>query len=306
MKSYYSPNATSDKACAVALGCFDGVHAGHIELIENARKLAQEQNISCAVWSFSEPPRNFFAKNKVPLLTTTEEKSDVMQSLGVDIFVCVPFCQEISEMSAEDFFNTVLIGNMKAKHIVCGFNYKFGKNGSGNAEILRELCEKSNVSLSVIPPVTINDITVSSSEIRASLESGNIETANAFLTRPYSIRGEVINGQHLGRKLGFPTVNQVFPASKVVPSYGVYLSKIDYESDTKYGITNIGKRPTVGGDTIYAETNIFDFDGDLYGKNIKIELLQFIRPEQKFSGIEELSAQVKNDIEKSKQLLKSI
>ena len=192
---------------------------------------------------------------------------------------------------------------MNAKHIVCGFNYRFGKNGSGNADVLKELCAKNGISLSIIPPVTIDGVTVSSTEIRIALEGGNPELANAFLTRPYYIQSEVINGQHLGRTLGFPTINQTFPPQKAIPLHGVYLSRVLFNNTVKYGITNVGLRPTVGSDTVYAETNIFDFNENLYGVLVKTELLHFLRGEQKFSSLEKLSAQVKQDIEKAKQLL---
>ena len=303
MESYYSISAKAAKECVVALGCFDGVHAGHIKLIEEARKIAVDKNLATAIWSFSEPPRNFFTENKIPLLTTAEEKRDIMNSLGVDIFVSVPFNEEISEMSAEDFFYTVLLKNMKAKHIVCGFNYRFGKKGAGNADVLKELCDKNKISLSVISPVKIDEITVSSSEIRSALENGNIERANAFLTRSYAIYSPVIDGQHLGRKLGFPTVNQAFPPFKAVPKRGVYLSQITFGNTTKHGITNIGLRPTVGADKIYAETNIFDFEENLYGTLINVELLHFLREERKFATLEELTEQVHHDITTAKEIL---
>ena len=192
---------------------------------------------------------------------------------------------------------------MKSKHIVCGFNYRFGKGGSGDTELLRKLCKKNNIGISIIPPITVDGITVSSSEIRTAIENGNVELAEKLLGRPYSLRAKVINGKHLGHTLGFPTVNQEFEGGKAVPLYGVYLTRTRIDKKTKYGITNIGIQPTVNANRLYAETNIFDFSGDLYGKIITVEFLRFLRTERKFDSVDDLKAQISNDVQKAKNML---
>ena len=303
MKTYASPNFSSTLPCVTALGCFDGVHAGHSYLISEAKKIANEKNIQTAVWSFTEPPKNYFKPHSVPLLTLHSEKRIAMQRLGVDILVSVPFDQQTSSLSAEDFFNEILIKRMKSAHIVCGFNYRFGKGGVGDTELLRKLCDKNNIEISVIPPITVDGITVSSSEIRTAIDNGNVELAKKLLGRPYSLRAKVISGKHLGHTLGFPTVNQEFEGDKAVPLYGVYLTQIQIGKKTNYGITNIGVQPTVNASKLYAETNIFDFSGDLYGKTITVEFLRFLRTERKFDSVDDLKSQISNDIQKAKSML---
>ena len=302
MRTKLSLDFCAEQPHVVALGCFDGVHKGHTELIRQARRIANASSLPLAVFSFAQPPKSFFSSNPISLLTTLEEKKRIMASLGVDLFVCVPFNEEIASMDAERFFYDILKDKLCASYILCGFNYRFGKKGLGDTELLSELCSDNGVGLSVISPIEIDGSTVSSSAIRRALEEGDVRGAASLLGRPYSIRSEVISGQQLGRRLGFPTVNQIFEAGLITPKNGVYLSRIRVGNTVKKGITNVGVRPTVDGENLCAETNIFDFEGDLYGKKIRVEFLDFIRPETKFSCIEELSAQVHRDIEKAKNM----
>lgn len=306
MKTYTTLKFGTDTHTVCALGCFDGVHLGHTHIINEAKRVAESLSLPTAVWSFREPPRNYFARDKVKLLTTPAEKRLAMRALGVDIFVSVPFKKDIASLSARAFFEDILIGRLNARHIVCGFNYRFGNGGEGDADMLKALCAEHGIGLSVIPPVMLGEITVSSSEIRAALSCGNVSTANALLGKPYSLRAAVIDGQHLGRTLGFPTVNQRFSEKKLLPRNGVYISRLHMGRQIRYGITNIGLRPTVGGTSLCAETNIFDFEGDLYGKILTVELLAFLRPEQKFSSVDELSNQVRKDIEEAKNFIKNL
>jgi riboflavin kinase/FMN adenylyltransferase len=200
-------------------------------------------------------------------------------------------------MSAEEFFSEILLKNIGALHIVCGFNFRFGANGSGDTELLNTLCEKHGVGLSVIDPVALDGMSVSSSAIRRAISDGDTKLAARLLGRPYSLRERVVNGQHLARKLGFSTANQVFPEKKAVLRYGVYSVRVRVGRKAHLGIANVGMRPTVNGSLLCAETHIFDFDGDLYGKYITVEFLEFIRPERKFDSINELEKQIKQDIE---------
>ena len=305
MRSYYSINTALNTPCVVAIGCFDGVHLGHSKLVRKAKKIADEKALPAVIWSFSEPPKNHFNPSSTPILTTVDEKRKLMKEEGADIFICVRFDSNVASLSPEDFFNTILVKRLKAAHVVCGFNYRFGKNGIGNTKLLSKLCKKSGIGFTCVQPVTVGGITVSSSEIRTALEKGEIEFANSLLGRAFSIKEKVIDGQHLGRTLGFPTINQDMPPHKATPAYGVYLSKISCGRLCRYGITNVGIRPTVGSDRLYAETNIFDYSGNLYEKKVKVELLKFIRPEKKFANLSELTQQVKHDIETAKNHLKN-
>ena len=304
MKTFKSAAFCSEQPTVCALGCFDGVHIGHSRLILEAGKIAASLSALSAVWSFAEPPRNYFSTERVPLITTSEEKRKQMQKLGVDIFVSVPPDKEVLSLSAEDFFCEILIKRMNVRHIVCGYNYRFGSGGKGDTSLLKTLCEAHKIGLSVIPEVKIGEMTVSSSEIRKALSDGRISDATAMLGRPYALSAHVSDGQHLGRQLGFPTVNQILSPYKLLPRHGVYVSRIHFDRKQRYGITNIGTRPTVNENTLCAETHIFDFSGDLYGKAITVELLDFLRSEQKFSSLCGLKKQVNEDIAKAKEIVK--
>ena len=291
----------------VALGCFDGVHLGHRAVILRAVRWAKELGLSCTVFAFESSPKNYFAPNSAPQLTDRNAKISLFEKLGVDTVVCIPFDEAIATISAEDFFQRILCDLLGAKHIVCGYNYSFGAKGQGNTDLLASLCDAAGVGLSVLPPITIDGSMVSASTIRKALEEGRLDDAYLLLGRFFSIRSVVVDGQHLGRRLGFPTLNQILSSALVVPKYGVYFSRVSIEDSEKkyFGITNIGTRPTVGSEFVGAETHVFEFEGDLYGKTVEVELLSFLRPERKFGSVEELSAQVHSDIEIAKQLAKN-
>lgn len=303
MRSYTLSSFRKKSPCVCALGCFDGVHIGHVALIEEAKNIAHALKLSSLVWSFREPPKNFFSKVPVPILTTPEEKREIIRSLGVDIYVGIPFETKIASFTAEEFFKKILIDKIGAAHIVCGFNYRFGRGGSGDTALLEKLCGEYGIGLSIIPPVVVDGVTVSSSTIRSYLIDGRLDAAKALLGRPYSLRAKVVNGQHLGRTLGFPTTNQSFSLGKLAPKNGVYLSRISFAGKQKYGITNTGFRPTVNGDTLCSETHIFNFNGNLYEKILTVEFLEFLREEKKFESLDELSMQVHSDMEIAKSII---
>lgn len=287
---------------AVALGCFDGVHIGHRAVIDEAVSAAKSLGLTSAVFTFSEPPRNFFAPGSVPVLTDKSEKCRRISALDVELLFCVDFTAEIAALSPGEFFTEVIVGQLSARHIVCGFNYTFGAKGAGNTELLSALCREHGIGLTIIDPVASGGVSVSSSLIRSHIQNGEMEMAREYLGYNYSITSTVVGGQKLARKLGFPTVNLVPPQNTILPKNGVYVSRVDFEGNVRelFGITNIGMRPTVKADAICAETHIFDFDGDLYGKELRVELLHFIRAERLFDSVEELREQVCADIEYAK------
>ena len=303
MKSYKTNEFFSDSPSVVALGCFDGVHIGHQTVIKRAVSIAKELSVKSAVWTFDESPRNFFTPYSSPVITDRDEKRKLMRTLGIDIFVSIPFDIETGALSPEDFFERILLQKLRAVHIVCGFNYSFGKGGAGKTDLLRTLCDENGVGLTVIESIDTNGAPISSSRIREAIESGNIEEAQKYLGRPYSINTIVIDGQKLARRLGFPTVNQVFERGILVPKSGVYITRVTIDSKKHYGITNVGIRPTVGGKTLCAETHILDFSGNLYGKKLRVEFLHFMRPETAFSSIDELSQKVHDDIATAKAII---
>lgn len=297
---YRSPAPT-----VVALGCFDGVHLGHRAVICRAVEIAKGKELTSLVWTFEEPAKNFFVPGSVPLITTWEEKKTQIRRLGIDVLVCGALEPAITSLSPKDFFEKILIERLNAKHLVCGFNYSFGQGGRGDTALLGELCRKHGIGLTVIPAVSMEGLEVSSTQIRAAVEDGRPADAAVLLGRPYALRTIVIDGQKLARRLGFPTLNQVFRRGALVPKRGVYVTRIRMAGKEKHGITNVGIRPTVGGSLLCAETHIFDFEGDLYGKTVTVEFLHFLRAETKFDSVELLSEQVRTDIEQAQLWLKS-
>lgn len=296
---------TSPSPCVVALGCFDGVHRGHEAVIRRARTIADEQSLPLAVWSFRTPPKNYFSPNAAPLITTVEEKENLLRSLGANIVLSVPFDEAIASMPYEEFFETILCERLCAKHIICGYDFTFGAGGRGNPERLKALCDGRGIALSIVPALVIGGEAVSSSRIREAIEAGNTAATQDLLGRAYAITAEVVHGQHLARDLGFRTINQLLPEGKAVPKYGVYVVQVAVDGASYYGIANVGMRPTVGGTILCAETHVFDFSGDLYGKTVAVSFLHFLRPETRFSSLETLTAQIARDVSTAQEWLKN-
>ena len=295
----------SPAPCVLALGCFDGVHRGHEAVIRRAREIADKHGLPLAVWSFQTPPKNFFVPNAVPLITTVEEKASLIEALGADVLLSIPFDKAVASIPYEEFFHEILCRRLSARHLVCGFDFTFGAKGLGNTDRLAALCHENGLSLSVVAPFGMDDEAVSSSRIREAIEAGDTEKTQNLLGRPYSITAEVIHGQHLARDLGFRTINQQIPREKAVPRHGVYVTRVAIGDKTHYGITNVGMRPTVGGTLLCSETHIFDYCEELYGTTPTISLLHFLRPETRFSSLDALVAQVNADIENAKVWLKN-
>lgn len=301
---YYTNNDFSlDAKTVVALGCFDGVHTGHRAVISKAVEIAKQRSFKSAVWCFDAPPKNFFLPNSAPVITSADEKMRLISELGVDITACVPFDMSIGSLSPENFFCEILINKMRAAHIVCGYNYTFGKNGAGSTSLLSKLCAERNVGFTALTPVYSDDMPISASAIREALAIGDTKTAERLLGRPFSLSGKVDNGNHLGRTLGFPTANIAAKDGAALPKNGVYLTRATFDGTVRYGITNVGRHPTVLVEKPLAETYLFDFDGDLYNKEIRLEFLDFIRPEETFSSLDELKNQVSSDVNKAMQII---
>ncbi|MBO5883777.1 MAG: bifunctional riboflavin kinase/FAD synthetase [Clostridia bacterium] len=304
METYTTPKTKPGASCVLALGCFDGIHVGHKAVIDTARAKACELGVSSAVWTFLEPPKNFFAPNSAPTITDFKEKQRLISDLRIDFFFCIPFDSEIRDTSPEDFLEKYILSVMDVKHIVCGFNYRFGKNAIGDTKLLSDFCSSKNIGLTVLPPTTVDGKIVSSSLIRSAVEKGEVEYAAKLLGRYYSITFIVTDGQALARKLGFPTANGSLPDNKLLIRKGVYASRVFFSGEYKYGITNVGIRPTVNGKRLCMETHLFDFSGDLYGQELTVEFLSFIRDEVKFDSLDAMSEQIHKDIEKAKKLIK--
>lgn len=288
----------------IALGFFDGVHVGHGALLRAAKKQAEELDCTAAALTFHPHPNRLIFGEKTPLINTLPERRQLMTGLyGMDEMLVLPFDRAFMEMDWQDFVNNVLVKQFEAVHVVCGFDYTFGHRGLGNARNLQQLCLELGIGCHVVEKVELLGEEVSSTRIRALLEQGRPEEANVLLGHCHFISGTVLEGKKLGRKLGFPTANLLLGEDLVVPAKGVYAAKVTLQNGKVYkGVTNVGSRPTINDGThITVETCLLDYEGDLYGQEIRVELMKFLRPEQKFDSLEELKQAVLNDIENAKK-----
>ena len=271
---------------AVALGTFDGLHKGHLavlNIMDGYKKIAL---------TFENPPKSVI-RGQFDLLMSPKLKARRLLSMGIEP-VFLKF-SEISDVSALDFLNMVK-QDYSPDLISCGFNYRFGKGGKGDLNLLKSFCDKSGITLKIAEPVKFDGEIVSSTRIRDLLKDGETEKANRLLSEPFTFQSEVIKGDGRGKTLGFPTINQVYPKELVKIKSGVYKSKITVDGKVFDSITNLGRRPTFPLDYIISETYILNFSGNLYGKSPQISLLRFLRNEIKFSSAEELKTRIENDI----------
>lgn len=281
----------------VAVGCFDGIHIGHQKIIADMCNYAKKNNLVSTVFTFPNSPAAVLGKAPQRALLTQEDKMKILETLGVQKCFSIDFLS-IRNTLAEDYIKNILLENLCAKAVFCGFNYHFGKQAKGDSEFLHDICNKFNVETFISSPICYSDIVVSSSRIRNLIEDGKIYTANKLLGKPFSIEKTIVEGKHNGRTVGVPTVNQNLPPEFVTPRFGVYASFVWIDGTLYESITNVGTRPTVGGVNKNVETHILgNFNGSLYGKKIRTELLYFVRDERKFDNLTELSQQIKRDID---------
>lgn len=279
---------------SVALGFFDGVHLGHQAVINSAVNKACD-DIKSAVLTFSDSPLSTLTMCKKPLLTTKEEKFSLFEKLGVDIVYCIDF-DDVKDMSADEFVRDVLCDKLGATHISTGYNYHFGKGGNAGTSELKALCGPLGITAFVSDPVLYNNEAISSTRIRECIKSGNMKDANEMLNYNFSIKGKVVQGNHIGTKISTPTINLPLSDERIIPRFGVYASRVLVDDSVFMGATNIGTHPTVGGNEVLCETHLLDFLGDdLYSKNVEIQLLYFVRDEKKFDSITALKAQIEKD-----------
>ena len=285
------------KNSAVTLGKFDGLHLGHQMLMEQVIA-SKKQGYRAVMFSFLYHPENLFSRKEFELIYTEEEKLHKLRSSGMDVLVSYPFTEETKNIEPEDFIRDVLVGKLDAKLIVVGKDYRFGRKRRGDIHMLKELENTYGYRVIACEKKRWNDTTISSSAIRKELSLGNMESVNAMLGQTYSIIGQVLHGRKIGRTLGMPTTNIIPPTNKLLPPCGVYATKTLIDGIYYPGVTNIGYKPTVGeGELKGVETFLFDFDQDLYGKEIEVELYHFQRPELKFDSLEELKERMQEDIE---------
>ncbi len=285
-----------DKATAVAIGKFDGVHTGHRRLLREI--LEQKKNgLAACVFTFDPPPAVLFGKSDGKELTTKEEKRVLFAQMGVDILIEFPLTMETAAMEPSEFASKILAKQMKAKFIAAGTDLSFGAKGAGNAKLLQNLSKKLGFEVKTIEKVCIDGREVNSTDIREQLKAGKIEQAVKYLGMSYPVIGTVVHGNQIGRTIGFPTVNLLPQTNKLLPPNGVYYSEVCVNGETYRAISNVGYKPTVTEEKILGvESYLYDFDQDIYDETIEVYLFAFKRPEQRFESLDALKEQLKQDI----------
>lgn len=278
----------------VALGNFDGVHLGHQALLAEAKRLGEALSLPVAVWSFATLP----GEN----LTTPAERAAYLRAYGADEVIYDAF-ERVRDFMPERFFREVLVEALNVKACVCGFNYSFGQYGAGHADTLEALCREARVLCRVVSEVALDGETVSSTRIRALLREGRVEAAAGLLGHPYALTGRVESGRHFGRTMGLPTLNQRFEEGICLPKRGVYATFCRLNGEVYPSVTNVGCCPTVtdGRETV-VETHILDFQGELYGEEVKVGFLRWLREEKKFSSVEALKEEIEGNCREAKRV----
>jgi riboflavin kinase / FMN adenylyltransferase len=287
----------SDKKTIVTIGTFDGVHIGHKKIIDKIVQNCKSENVESIILTFFPHPRMVLNENSdIKLLNTIAEKSELLAKNGIQNLVIQNFNTAFSELSAEEFVANVLVKQLNIQKIIIGHDHHFGKNRSANINDLIIFGKKYNFEVEQISVEEIDDVAISSTKIRNAIIDGNIALANEYLGYNYQISGNVIKGKQLGRTIGFPTANINLEENyKLIPKFGVYIVKSFFENKTIFGIMNIGLKPTFDEKNVTIEVHFLDFNADLYNKKITVSILEFIREEQKFDGIDELKSQIEKD-----------
>ncbi|MCF6268213.1 MAG: bifunctional riboflavin kinase/FAD synthetase [Melioribacteraceae bacterium] len=286
-----------DEKTVLTIGTFDGIHKGHKVLFKKLKQYSLENNLRNVVITFDPHPRMVLSNYKIKLLTTLDEKSELLSQLGIENLLVLEFTKEFSEQSSKEFITNLICNKIGVKHIIIGHDHKFGKDRNGNDNELIELGYKNNFTVECVGPVKSDEEIISSTKIRNAILDGNIKKANEFLERNYCLHGTVVKGVSRGAVLGFPTANiEVENKNKLIPKNGVYIVKALIEDEVVFGVMNIGLRPTFA-DTLSTviEAHLFEFNKDVYGKTIEIEMLKRIRDEKKFNNKEELIYQIGRD-----------
>lgn len=291
----------------VTSGTFDGVHIGHQKILKRVQECARQNNGQSVVITYWPHPRLvlFPEDNDLMLLSTIEERIEHLRDFGIDYLLIMPFTKEFARTSSRKFITDVLVRTINTKVLVIGYDHRFGKNREGSFENLKARSAQYGFEVEEIPRQDIDDIGVSSTKIRKALEDGDVETANRYLGRCYTLSSEVVEGNKLGRTIGYPTANLALPANhKLIPANGVYAVWVKTDEARHGGMMNIGLRPTVNGKQLTLEVYILDFDNDIYGKSLTVEFVELLRKEQKFENLEALKDQLAKDKEATEQVLR--
>ena len=295
-------NYRPQSKCILSIGTFDGLHIGHQKIIKKLVKLAREHDQAATILTFFPHPRRVLQKEReLKLIDTLDEKKKLLKTLGVDNLIIHPFSKSFSRLSAREFCRDILADQLKVGNLLIGYDHRFGKNREATTDDLITFGKLYDFTVQIIPAQLSNEITVSSTKVRKAIEEGDFEQVHQFLGRFFELQGTVIKGEGIGRTIQFPTANiQINESYKIIPPRGVYLVKVETDSNRWGGMMNIGIRPTLEGENQTLEVHLFDCESDLYNKKLRISFLQKIREEQKFDSIEEL----KNQLEKDKEICK--
>lgn len=296
----------SDAKTIVTLGTFDGVHLGHKSILEKITKSSNSEYKSVVLTFFPHPRMVLQQNSDIKLLNTIQEKALLLEKCGIDNLIIHPFDQEFSRLSAEEFVTEILVKQLNLKKIVIGYDHRFGRNRTATIDDLILFGKKLNFEVEQITAREIDEVAISSTKIRTALSNGNIEIANQFLGYNYFISGSVVEGKKLGRTINFPTANiKIEEDYKLIPQNGVYIASAIIEGKTVFGMMNIGNNPTVGSNKQSIEINFFNFNGNLYNKNLQISIYKKIRDEIKFPSVEALRTQLEKDKIVSTEYLKT-
>jgi riboflavin kinase / FMN adenylyltransferase len=290
-------------AC-VTIGNFDGVHFGHQRLFDVVEQRAYHSRGTSIAITFNPHPLQVLRPGGIKLISTCEQKIELIAMSGIDVLIIIPFNKEFAATPAVRFVDEILIQRIGVKQLFVGYDYAFGKGRTGDISFLRQQGEEKDFSVTVIDPYYEDGVLISSTKVRELVAAGKMEETKKLLGRNYQIRGEVQRGkQRGGKEIGFPTANLHVDEEDLIPKYGVYVCQVICDGKCYGGVINIGFNPTFSENKLIAETHIFDFNQDIYGKPIRVNLLQFLRDEKKFTGIQELASQIARDVIQAKEVL---
>ena len=300
MNHFNGTNIQQHKDTAVMIGNFDGLHKGHRKLAARLRSLAAEKDLQAAVFSFHPHPAFFFGKNNFRTIYTSAEKAALLAELGFDLLIEYPFDEKLAAYTPERFVAEILVKQMRCKAVVVGEGYRFGKNGAGTADALRQIGAAAGITTELVPHVKEMGEKLSSGAIRTWIGEGRMAEAAAALTRPYFAVETVVQGRQIGRTIGFPTANMIPAAEKCLPPNGVYVTETCYNGIHYKSLTNVGVSPTVTDKAQHGiETFLLDFDKEIYGEPIRVSFLRRLRGEIKFCGLDALKKQINHDMEEA-------
>ena len=297
----YKPSRES----IVTIGTFDGVHIGHRKIITDMVAKGEKENLLSILLTFFPHPRMVLQKDSnIKMIDTINEKKKIFKKLGVEVLIIQPFTKDFSRMSAIKFTRDILVNSLKVSKLMIGYDHRFGRNREATVKTLKSFGLDYNFKVDEIPAQDIESISVSSTKVRKAIRSGDFKLVNKFLSRPFNLSGKIIKGDELGRKIGYPTANlKIFEKYKLKPQNGVYLTRTKLKKQTYFGMMNIGIRPPISAKNNQIETHLFDFNGNLYGHEMTLEILEKIREEKKFKSIEKLKIQLDVDKKHCQKLI---